>query len=77
MGIIKLPLEGNPNHTMGLIAHPDKITSITSTSDGKYFITAGCDESSTKEDVNTSVNIWEVDVAALEQFFFSKNLIYK
>jgi len=51
---------------MGLIAHPDKITSITSTSDGKYFITAGCDESTTKEDVNTSVNIWEVDVAALE-----------
>lgn len=51
---------------MGLIAHPDKITSITSTSDGKYFITAGCNESRNKEDVNTSINIWEVDVAALE-----------
>lgn len=74
MGIIKLPLEGDPNHTMGLIAHPDKITSITSTSDGKYFITAGCNESRNKEEVNTSVNIWEVDVAALEQHFFSNSI---
>ena len=41
IGLIKLPLEGNPNHTMGLIAHPGKISDITATSDGKLLITSG------------------------------------
>lgn len=57
MGIIKLPLDGNPNNTIGLIAHSNKITSINSTVDGKLFFTSGADD--------FCVNIWEVDFAAL------------
>lgn len=60
VGLIKLPLDGNPNNSMGLIAHPGNICSISATSDGKYFITAG----------DYSVNIWNIDVLALEENFF-------
>lgn len=56
-----MPLDGNPNNTMGLIAHPDKITSISSTSDGKHFFTSGGDD--------YAVNIWNVDLSALEENF--------
>ena len=28
IGLIKLPMDGNPNKTMGLIAHPDDVTDI-------------------------------------------------
>mgnify|MGYP000915979297 CR=1 FL=1 len=61
VGIIKLPLDGNPNNTIGLIAHSGKITSINSTVDGKLFFTSGADD--------FCVNIWEVDFAALEENF--------
>jgi hypothetical protein len=46
---------------MGLIAHPDKITGIASTSDGKFFFTSGKDD--------FAVNIWSVDFSALEEAF--------
>ncbi|EAS05799.2 WD-40 protein, putative (macronuclear) [Tetrahymena thermophila SB210] len=61
VGIIKLPLEGNPNQTMGLIAHPDKITSISCSNDGKHFFSSGSDD--------YCVNVWSVNVQALEQIF--------
>lgn len=61
VGIIKLPLDGNPNNTIGLIAHSNRITSINSTVDGKLFFTSGADD--------FCVNIWEVDFAALEANF--------
>lgn len=61
VGIIKLPLEGNPNQTMGLIAHPEKITGISSTQDGKLFFTSGSDD--------YAVNIWQVNFQALEEAF--------
>ena len=61
IGIIKLPLDGNPNKTMGLIAHPDKITGIASTTDGKFLFTSGGDD--------FAVNIWSVDILALEENF--------
>jgi WD40 repeat protein len=48
---------------MGLIAHPDKIVGISSTSDGKLFFTSGGDD--------YAVNIWNVDFLALEENFFS------
>ena len=57
MGIIKLPLDGNPNNTMGLIAHPNKITSISSVVDGKLFFTSGGED--------LCVNMWEVDFSVL------------
>jgi WD40 repeat protein len=52
VGLIKLPLEGNPNSTMGLIAHPGEITDIAASSDGKFLMTAGGND--------FSVNIWEI-----------------
>jgi cilia- and flagella-associated protein 251 len=58
VGIIKLPLDGNPNNTLGLIAHPTDITSISSTVDGKLFFTSGS--------TDYCVNIWEVNIPALE-----------
>jgi WD40 repeat protein len=63
-----LPLDGNPNKTMGLIAHPDKIVDISSTSDGKLFFTSGGDD--------FSINIWNVDFLALEENFFCKEMNY-
>jgi WD40 repeat protein len=64
VGIIKLPLDGNPNNTMGLIAHPNKITSISSVVDGKLFFTSGADD--------LCVNMWEVDFSVLAESFYEE-----
>lgn len=53
---------------MGLIAHPDKITSISATSDGKYLFTSGSDD--------LAINIWCIDAASLEKNFFSIFFIF-
>jgi len=59
VGLIKLPLEGNPNSTMGLIAHPGEISDISTSSDGKYLMSAGGND--------FSVNIWEISTESLER----------
>lgn len=59
MGIIKLPIDGNPNHSMGLISHPDDITGIGVSKDGRYLFTAGGDD--------YSVNIWAIDLSVIHQ----------
>lgn len=59
IGLIKLPLDGNPNKTMGLIAHPDEVRDICATSDGKYIFTCGGRD--------LAVNMWSVDVSPIEQ----------
>lgn len=59
IGLIKLPLDGNPNKTMGLIAHPDEVTDICCSPDGKYVFTCGGSD--------LSVNMWAVDVSPIEQ----------
>lgn len=59
VGIIKLPLDGNPNKHMGMIAHPDKISYATASSDGKYLFTSGAD------DIGT-LNMWRLNYSALE-----------
>ncbi len=41
IGLIKLPLDGNPHKTMGLIAHSGKIADICVSNDGKYLFTCG------------------------------------
>ncbi len=64
VGIIKLPLDGNPNNTMGLIAHPTKITSISSVVDGKLFFTSGADD--------LCVNMWQVDFSVLAESFYEE-----
>ena len=59
IGIIRLPLDGNPNKTMGLIAHPEEISCITSNSDGKLLFTSGGKD--------LTVNMWNVNYGALEE----------
>lgn len=36
---MKLPCDGNPNRTMGLIGHPKKIGDLVISADGKYMFT--------------------------------------
>jgi WD40 repeat protein len=64
VGLIKLPLEGNPNSTMGLIAHPGEITDIAASSDGKFLMTAGGND--------FSVNIWEIQTEMLERLLLDE-----
>ena len=59
IGIIKLPLDGNPNKTMGLIAHPENISGITSSADGKFIFTSG--------ETDLTLNMWAVNFVALEE----------
>eukprot|EP00744_Colponema_vietnamica_P001428 GILI01002370.1.p1 GENE.GILI01002370.1~~GILI01002370.1.p1 ORF type:complete len:610 (+),score=165.26 GILI01002370.1:99-1832(+) len=41
VGLVKLPLEGNPRSSMGLLAHPLEISSMCVSYDGQYVFTAG------------------------------------
>ena len=59
IGLIQLPLDGNPHKTMGLIAHPDEVQDICASADGKYVFTCGGSD--------LAVNMWYVDVAPIEQ----------
>jgi len=54
IGLIKLPLDGNPNKTMGLIAHPNQVQDICASSDGRYVFTCGGED--------LAINMWHVDV---------------
>ncbi|KAF0973805.1 hypothetical protein FDP41_007192 [Naegleria fowleri] len=53
IGLIALPLDGNPKHHMGLIAHSGEITSCVVSPDGKYLFTAGGSD--------CIVNQWEIN----------------
>jgi WD40 repeat protein len=59
IGLIKLPLDGNPHNTMGLISHPKELTDICTTVDGKWVFTCGGED--------LAVNMWNVDVAPINQ----------
>ncbi|KAG3022000.1 Cilia- and flagella-associated protein [Phytophthora cactorum] len=52
VGLLKLPLDGNPHKAMGLIAHPGKISNVDVTFDGSHLLTAGGDD--------LVVNMWEI-----------------
>lgn len=58
IGLIKMPLDGNPNKTMGLVAHPNKITDFAASSDGRFLFTCGGDD--------LSVKMWAIDVSPIE-----------
>ena len=58
VGLIKLPLDGNPNKSMALIAHPGEVSCVVATFDGKYLITSGGSD--------RSVNLWAVATNALD-----------
>ena len=59
MGLLKMPLDGNPNKTMGLIAHPKKIVDLAASADGKYLFTCGGDD--------LAINMWSIDVTPIDQ----------
>lgn len=59
IGLIKMPLDGNPNKTMGLIAHPNEVVDICCSKDGRYLFTCGGDD--------LAVNMWSIDVSPIEQ----------
>lgn len=59
IGLIKMPLDGNPNKTMGLIAHPAEVEDICASSDGKYMFTCGGED--------LAVNMWSIDVTPIDQ----------
>jgi WD40 repeat protein len=58
IGLIKMPLDGNPNKTMGLIAHPNDIADFCASSDGRYLFTCG--------GADLSVKMWSIDVNPIE-----------
>eukprot|EP00501_MAST-03F_sp_TOSAG23-6_P001130 GSMAST32.ASY1.ANO1.1173.1 assembled CDS len=73
VGIAKLPLDGNGNSTVGLIAHPDEIANISVSYDGRYLLTAGAND--------RTVNIWKIntnivddDDVVIDDNFKSKNI---
>lgn len=59
IGLVQFPLDGNPNKTMGIIAHAGKISDMVVSYDGRYIITAGSDD--------YCVNVWSAHPASLEK----------
>lgn len=57
VGLMKLPLDGNPRAAMGLLAHPLEISSMCVSHDGKHLFTAGGRD--------CSVHMWKIDGDAL------------
>jgi len=53
LGLVQLPLDGNPNKCMGLIAHPGQISSISVDHQGHYAFTCGGND--------LTVNQWYID----------------
>eukprot|EP00760_Papus_ankaliazontas_P016936 PhM_4_TR16952/c0_g1_i1/m.27931 len=41
IGMVKLPLDGNPRSAMGLLAHPLEVSAVVVSHDGKYVFSAG------------------------------------
>ncbi|KAF0684613.1 Aste57867_23417 [Aphanomyces stellatus] len=58
VGVLKLPLDGNPHKSMGLIAHPGRISNVAVTYDGRHLITAGGKD--------MIVNMWDINPRALD-----------
>ena len=63
VGVTKLPLDGNPHKSMGLIAHPKKISNIVASSDGLFLFTAGGKDN--------TVYMWSINTNVLESQILS------
>lgn len=50
IGVVKLPLDGNPNNSLGLIAHSGKINHIEVSPNGTFVFTSG--------DEDITLNVW-------------------
>lgn len=53
LGLVQLPLDGNPTKCMGLIAHPGHISAISVDYSGRYAFTCGGND--------LTVNMWLID----------------
>lgn len=58
VGLCKLPLNGNPNKAMGLIAHPGPISCIAVCHDAQTLVTAGGSDA--------TVNLWQINTEVLD-----------
>nr|CCA15219.1 conserved hypothetical protein [Albugo laibachii Nc14] len=58
VGLIKLPLDGNPHRLMGLIAHPGEISNAEKSADGRFLVTAG--------GADRTIHVWEIDTGRLD-----------
>ena len=58
VGLARLPLDGNPAGTLGLIAHPGEVSAMALSHDTRRLLTAG--------GADGVANLWAVNVAALD-----------
>lgn len=58
IGLIILPLDGNPHNAMALIAHPSGVTNLACSNDGRYVFSAG--------GTDATLLMWGVNIIALE-----------
>jgi len=58
VGLIMMPLDGNPDASMGLIAHPREVSAIAPAYDGRFVLTAG--------GADGVINMWSVDLRGLQ-----------
>jgi hypothetical protein len=56
---MKLPLDGNPHRSMGIIAHPCEVSSLIATSNGTFLITAGSTDS--------TAFMWTINYTAIDK----------
>ena len=54
----KLPLDGNPFNTMGIIGHPGAVSNVVCSPDGKTLITTG--------GIDGIINFWSIHPEVLE-----------
>lgn len=57
VGLVAMPLDGNPEKSMGLIAHPGPIAAMAISYDGRKMITAGPDG---------VINMWGINTTSLD-----------
>ncbi|KAJ4454974.1 putative flagellar associated protein [Paratrimastix pyriformis] len=65
VGLMKVPLDGNLNNTMGLIAHPGQVADAAFTADARYLITLG--------GADFTANVWRVNFRAMEETCLLQN----
>lgn len=58
IGLVKMPLDGNPYKSMGLIAHPGEVSSFAVSHDGDFLLSAGGSD--------MTVNIWAISTSVIE-----------
>ena len=56
VGLVKLPLDGDPYKSCGIVAHPGNVSHLCISNDGSFMFTA---------DGTGVVNMWDIDVKAL------------